>query len=166
MALDTRTSTRKSAAALKPKKPARSIRDAEVPRVVKQKRVRMSYRVKMLIFALTLITVLMIYMFSFILGTQIGITVENISTSVLAYIFGKLNTLLTMTGVGVLSLAGSGLVKLFSIGPIAVVTCGSVLAYIVSTMVSIIVSLHRTYLAKQSNERKFLPTRRRGGNVS
>lgn len=159
----TNTSTaRKSAASLKPKKPPRS-----TPAVLtasdkksKQKRVKMSYRVKMLVFALALVLVLMIYMFSFIFGTQIGITIKNISISILGYIFGLLSTLFTMTNIGVLMLAGEGLQNLFSVGPIAVVTCGSFFALIVSNLISLVVSLRRTYLAKQSKERKFLPSKK------
>ena len=122
----------------------------------KAKREKMSYRVRYLLMVAVFVAVMLVYMFSFIFGTQTGLAMEDVSKTFLGFFTNAASALCDATGIGVLSLLGSGLVRFFAIGPVAVASCGALLSLLVAGVVATIVSARRTWLRRQSDERHFL----------
>lgn len=120
------------------------------------KREKMSYKVKLVIFFVLFIIVLMTYIFSFINGTSIGLTMEDISLSFLGAITGAISSVLSATNIGILTLLGEGIARFFAIGPVAVIACGILISTLIVGIVASVVSARYTWRKKQSVERKFL----------
>lgn len=119
------------------------------------KRQKIGFRTRVALFFTLYCLILLLYMFSFFLGNNIGLVMEDVSNTCIGTVFAfAANAVSTLSGHG--GISAETLAKLFSAGPVGIATFGAFIAWVLVIVISSIWSFKKTKTIKEDNKGKVM----------